>query len=238
MDAPWYLHAHHSTEPSGLAAAPGGTRLGIVDDRRVTPVMGIGSVVLFIVAIFVIEAGDTPDSDASGAEVAAYLDGALGRLAVALVLWGIGTIALIWFLDGLRTHLSRASEQLGRLAFFFGFGVALLLLASFLPDAAGAFASDEVDGELEPGAAQAIGSLGDGFFFGAEVMLAGLFLVVGLASVRARALPVWVGWFSLLLAVVALIPPVGWAVVIWGFPLWILIVAALLWRQAAAPTTV
>jgi hypothetical protein len=207
-----------------------------MDDRRVTPVMGIVSVVLFVIAIFVIESGDTPDPDSPASEVAAYLDGALGTLAIALVLWGIGTIALVWFLDGLRSHLARASDQLGRLAFFFGFGVALLMLASFVPDLAGAFASDELDGELEPGAAQAIGSLGDGFFFGAEVMLAGMFFVVGLAAIRARALPVWFGWFSLLLAVLALIPPIGWAVVIWGFPLWILIAAVLLWRRPAAST--
>ena len=60
-----------------------------------------------------------------------------------------------------------------------------------------------------------------------------MFLAVGLASVRERALPAWLGWLSLALAVVALIPPIGWAVVIWGFPLWILIVAALLWRGTA-----
>jgi hypothetical protein len=207
-----------------------------MDDRRVTPIMGVVSVALFVIAIFVIESEDTPDSDASAADVAAYLDGALGTLAIALVLWGIGTIALVWFLDGLRSHLARASDQLGRLAFFFGFGVALLMLASFVPDVAGAFASDELDGELEPGAAQAIGSLGDGFFFGAEVMLAGMFFFVGLAAVRARALPAWFGWFSLLLAVVALIPPIGWAVVIWGFPLWVLIAAVILWRRPAAST--
>jgi hypothetical protein len=211
-----------------------------MDDRRVTPFAGILSVVLFVITILVIESGDTPDPDASGAEIAGYLDGALGRLAVALVIWGLGTIALIWFLDGLRTYISRASDQLGRLTFYFGFGVALLMLASFLPDLAGAFYSDEQEGALDGPAAQAIGSLGDGFFFGAEVMLAGLFLAVGLAAIIARALPTWLGWVSLLLAVVALIPPIGWAVVIWGFPLWILIVSALLWRSsepaAAQPT--
>jgi hypothetical protein len=203
-----------------------------MDDRRITPLMGVVAVVLFVIALFVIESESTPDSDASGLEVAAYLDGALGTLAVALVLWGLGTIALLWFLDGVRERLSVFSDQYGRLAFFFGFGVALLMLASFLPDIAGAFASDELDGELAPGAAQVIGSLGDGFFFGAEVMLAGLFLFVGLASIRFRALPVWVGWFSLLLTVLAFIPPIGWAVVVWGFPLWILIVAVLMWRSA------
>ncbi len=205
-----------------------------MDDRRVTPLAGVLSVVLFVITIFVIESGDTPDADSSGADVAAYLDGALGRLAVGLVLWGLGTIALIWFFDGLRTHISRFSDQLGRLTFYFGFAVALLMLSSFLPDLAGAFYTDEREGVLDAAAAEAIGSLGDGFFFGAEVMLAGLFLAAGLAAIWARALPAWLGWISLVLAVVALIPPIGWAVVIWGFPLWILIVAALLWRRSEA----
>jgi hypothetical protein len=211
-----------------------------MDDRRVTPLAGILSVVLFVITILVIESGDTPDADASGLEVAAYLDGALGRLAVALVLWALGTIALVWFLDGLRAHISRFSDQLGRLTFSFGFAAVLFMLASFLPDLAGAFASDELEAEVEPGAAQALGSLGDGFFFGAEAMLAGLFLAAGLAALWARALPAWVGWISLALAVIALIPPIGWAVVIWGFPLWILLVSALLWRgsrEAATGTT-
>ncbi len=160
-----------------------------MDDRRVTPLAGILSVILFVISIFVIESGSTPDIDVTGVEAAAYLDGALGRLAVALVLWGVGTISLVWFLEGLRAHRSGFSEQLGRLALFFGFGVTLFMLASFVPDVAGAFASDELDGPLEAGAAQALNSLGDGFFFGAEVLFAGLFLAVGLAAVTTRLCP-------------------------------------------------
>ena len=206
-----------------------------MNDRRLTPLMGVLSVVLFVVALFVIESKTTPDANATGAEVADYLDGALGTLAFALVLWGIGTIALVLFFDGIRAHVARASDRYGRLLFFFGFGVAVLLLMSFLPDVAGAFASDEMDdGALEPGAAQALGALGDGFFFGAEVLMAGFFLMVALAALTARALPAWLGWLSLALAVVALIPPIGWAVVVWGFPLWILIVAVLMWRDSTA----
>lgn len=205
-----------------------------MNDRRLTPLMGVVSVVLFVISIFVIESGSTPDADATGAELAEYLDGALGRLAVALVLWGIGTITLVWFLDDVRAHVSRAADKYGRLFFYFGLGVAIFMLASFLPDMAGAFASDETEGALDPGAAQAIGSLGDGFFFGAEMMIAGMLLFAGLAAVTARALPTWLGWLSLLFAVVALIPPIGWAIVVWGLPLWILIVSAVLWRRSEA----
>jgi uncharacterized protein (DUF58 family) len=37
---------------------------------------------------------------------------------------------------------------------------------------------------------------------------------------------------SLALAVLALIPPIGWAVVVFGFPLWILLVSAMFWMRS------
>jgi MFS family permease len=202
-----------------------------MDDRRVTPLAGVLSVVLFVVAVIVTESG-IPDDDASGAEIAAYFSDNLGRLAVGAMIWGAGIIALVWFLDGLRTHIAPASAQFGRLAYGFGYGAALFLLASVMPDVAGAFASDTLDRDLEAGAAEVFHTIGDAFFFAAEVMLAGFFLAVGLAGLRARALPAWLGGASLVLAGVALIPPIGWAVVVFAFPLWILLVSALMWRSS------
>ena len=202
-----------------------------MDERSVTPIAGVVSIVLFVIGVFVIESGDTPGDEATGAELATYLADSLDTLAIGAVLWGLGIIALIWFLDGLRTHLLPASGQLARLAYGFGFAAALFLLASVMPDVAGALAADNLERELESGAAEAISSLGDGFFIAAELMLVGFFLTVGLASVRGRALPVWVGWISLLLALVAVIPPIGWAVVVFAFPAWVLLVSGLLWGR-------
>lgn len=207
-----------------------------MDDRRVTPLAGVTTVLLFVIAVFVVESGDVPDGEETGAELATYLADNLSRLAVATVLWGVGTIALIWFLDGLRTRIAPASSQLGRLAYGFGFAAALFLLASSLPDVAGALASDNLERNLEAGAAEAMTSLGDGFFIAAELMLAGFFFTVGLAAIRARALPAWLGWVSMVLAAAALIPPIGWAVVVFAFPLWLLAVSALLWRESQPAT--
>jgi hypothetical protein len=211
-----------------------------MEDRRVTPLAGVLSVVLFIVSVFVVESGDIPDDDATGAEIAAYLGDSLSELAIGAVLWGLATIALIWFLDGLRTHIAPASAQLGRLAYGFGFAAALFLLASVMPDVAGALASDNLDRSLEGGAAEAMTALGDGFFIAAELMLVGFFFTVGLASLQSRVLPAWFGGISLVLALVALIPPIGWAVVVFGLPLWLLLASALLWRgtRSAGPQPV
>ena len=96
----------------------------------------------------------------------------------------------------------------------------LFILASLPPDVAGALASDKLDGALEP-APRRRSQPGDGFFFGAEILLAGFFPASGLAAC-GRAFPSWLGWISFVLAVVALIPPIGWAVVFWGLPIWIL----------------
>jgi hypothetical protein len=202
-----------------------------MNDRRVTPVAGVLSVVLFVIGVFVLESGDTPGDDATGAEIAAYFADTLDRLAMGALLWGVGIIALIWFLDGLRTHILPASDQLARLTYGFGFAAALFILASVMPDVAGALASDNLDRKLDPGAAEAFDSMGDAFFIAAEIMLAGFFSAVGLAAVRGRSLPMWLGWISLALAVVALILPIGWAVVIFAFPLWILVVSALMWMR-------
>ena len=87
-----------------------------MDDRRITPLAGVLSVVLFVIAIFVIES-DMPDDDAAAAEFVSYYSENLGRLAVGVMIWGVGVIALIWFLDGLRSRIGLASAQLGRLSY-------------------------------------------------------------------------------------------------------------------------
>jgi MFS family permease len=216
--------------------APCATKGVLMDDRRITPLAGVLSVVLFVIALLVIES-DVPDDDAPAAEIAAYFSDSLGRLAIGGMIWGIAVIALIWFLDGLRSRIGLASAQLGRLAYGFGFAAALFLLANVMPELAGAFASDTLDRDLDAGAAEVYHTIGDAFFFAAEVMLAGFFSAVGLAALKTRVLPAWLGGVSLVLALVAIIPPIGWAVVVFAFPLWLLLVSVLLWRGAEpAPT--
>jgi hypothetical protein len=73
--------------------------------------------------------------------------------------------------------------------------------------------------------------LASGFVF----MLGALMLViVGLLFIKTRVLPAWVGWASLVLALVMLIPPIGWAGLLLGFPLWTVLVSVLLWMRPAA----
>ena len=197
---------------------------------------GVLAVVAFVVAVVIDEASGPPAGDATGAEIASYLNDNVYALAFAALAWGIGTIFLLVFMDELRERLA-ASPRFARVGFPLGLGAAVLLLASWLPEVGGALASrEELHRELEPGAAEVFSSIGTGFFFGGELLLAGFLLAVGLATVATRVLPVWLGWVTLVLGVVALVPPVGWAVVVFAFPLWLLLVSALLWRSSRPAT--
>jgi len=91
------------------------------------------------------------------------------------------------------------------------------------------------DEELTPDSALALRLVGDGLFIGAEVSAALFLAATGLLVVRLRALPVWLGWISFALALLLLIPPIGWAGVVFGLPLWLIATSVLLYLTEPAP---
>jgi hypothetical protein len=70
----------------------------------------------------------------------------------------------------------------------------------------------------------------DTFFIGAEIALAVLLIGTALVVLRTRVLPVWLAWVSVIVGIVLIILPIGWAAVIFAFPIWVLVVTYFLWR--------
>jgi hypothetical protein len=62
-----------------------------------------------------------------------------------------------------------------------------------------------------------------------------MLVAAGLLIVRVRVLPVWLGWASLVLALGLLIPPVGWLIVLFLFPVWTLVTSVLLFLRPLPP---
>lgn len=95
------------------------------------------------------------------------------------------------------------------------------------------FAATDVPGKISPAAEQAPNVLQDNVFF-ALLVGAGIFLIgSGLAVVASGALPKWLGWVAVPLAVLA-VTPLGWLVAIFALPVWALIVSVLMFiRQGA-----
>ena len=124
---------------------------------------------------------------------------------------------MIWFLAGLRGHIASASEGLAFEASL-GAGIAAVALLAITPapDLGGWVWSDQANRQLEPAPREALKAIANGFYFTAAVVLAGVYLAVGLVSIRHHIFPRWFGGISLLLALVATIPMVGVAAHSWS----------------------
>jgi hypothetical protein len=209
---------------------------------RLGPLAGIVAVVLFVLGVVMIEGGtSTPGDDATPAEYLAYYQNDDSGILWAGVVFQLGAAFFLWFLGALRARLMAAEGPLARLtATAFAGGIAAATCALLLPaaDMAGALS----EGELTPDAAIVFNNLGDAFFLGAEFASAVLVAATGLVILGTRALPRWLGWFSLLLALLLLIAPVGWAGLIFGMPIWTILVSLYLFMRPVVdrppPTTV
>jgi hypothetical protein len=200
--------------------------------ERFAPLTGIVAILLFIAGVIVQESSSRPD-DETPENILNWFRDDPNTLIAGGILFAIGVVFLIWFFGSLRAAYWTAEGGTGRLsAIAYGSGLlaALGLLLSIAPTVQGAFEKDD----LSPDAAQSLAFLSDAFFGATEFALVPMFVASGLLILRTRVLPVWLGWVSFLIALVLLIIPIGWAGVVWLFPLWTIVVSFLLFRRGSA----
>jgi hypothetical protein len=199
--------------------------------ERWAPLAGVGAVVLWLISV--LGGGPVPDTfEATGQEWLAYITGNGGRILISRLLLLLGDLLFLWFLGTLRARLLAAEGQPGRwtaIAFGSGIATAVMLIASATPVLAAAAAADA----LEPSAGQALAVAEYAFFIGAEIAGAALLMATGLLAIRTAVLPAWLGWASLVVALLLLtiIGPIGFIAIVIGFPLWVVVVSVLLWRR-------
>jgi succinate dehydrogenase/fumarate reductase cytochrome b subunit len=202
--------------------------------ERFAPLTGVAAIVLFIVGVIVEESSASRPDDDTPAAVLEWFQDKADTLIVGSVIFAVAAVLLIWFFGSLRAALVEAEGGTGRLsAIAFGSGLlaAVGILMSLAPTAQGAFSKDD----LSPETAQSLVLLGDSAFGVTEFSLVPMFVAVGLLTLRTRVLPVWLGWVSFAIALLLLIIPIGWAGVVWAFPLWTIIVSIILFRRGSAP---
>jgi hypothetical protein len=202
---------------------------------RFAPLAGVIAVVLWVVGLFLLEKDDRPDGKDTAAFVAWVEQNDTSILAGAIV-FGFGTLFFLWFLGSLRATLATAeggSSRLASIAFGGGLAVAIALMFTYLPHAQAAF--DHAN--ISDTAIEALVHVGDSFFGGAVLFSIPLLAATGLGILRFGALPRWLAWLSLVLALVMAIPALNFFGLVAGLPLWTLLVSVLLYRRAdAAPT--
>ena len=212
-------------------------------ERRIALITGPLAVVLWIAGLAVGSAAPTKlVSHASDAQVLAWVQGNKNPIILGAFLFLLGCVSFIWFAAMLRSRLVAAEG--GRQTFatlVFGGSIAMAVLGmGTQTDITTAINASDVS----PATAGVFHHLGDLFFVGAEVALFVVLAGVAVLAYRAAAVPRWWGTLGAIVGIVALIGPIGWAALIFGFPVWVLGTAFLLARaprtetaRAAVPAT-
>jgi hypothetical protein len=197
---------------------------------RFVPLSGVLAVVVIIVAVVV--GGETPGTDDSLREIVSfYLDNDSDQVWASLLL-GWGSLLFLIFVTSLWTALRTAEAGRRGASTLALVGGTILVVGMTIFAGIGFTLGDAAD-DLTPAAIQALNALNSDLFFPLAVGNAAFLLGAGISAVRTAALPKWLGWAAIVLAVLSVTPVGFFAFLLMG--LWSLIVSVLLWRAQPAP---
>lgn len=200
--------------------------------ERLAPLTGVLFTVLAVVGILV--GGDVPDTDASAAEILDHYEDE-GPVFVGVIALLLAGVALLFFAGALRRHFAAVGPDWLAAVVFGGAVVLAAGLGIFLSSqvALADAADNQQDASL-----QALNILDNTNFGAAVVGLATIYLASAWHVLASRSLPVWIGWLSLLLGILAVAGPLGFVAFL-AFPIWVLIASITLFRRvtAIAPAT-
>jgi len=202
--------------------------------ERFAPLAGALAVPFWLAGVILIS---TKAKGSEGPKILASYQHHSDGILLAGFLWSLGVLLFIWFLASLRSHYLAAEGGTGRVtSIAWGGGLIASTIALLIPtaDEVGALNKDKFDAS----GAAVLHHFSDAFFVGAEYALSLLFFASAILVLRYAVLPRWLGWLSLVIGIVLLIGPIGWAAFIFATPIWTIIVSVLLWRRAEAPTRI
>ena len=207
---------------------------------RWAPLLGILAPLLWFAGVAVGESGDTPAEEAGAEEILTYFQDETNSILLGSLLFMLGTLAFILFITVLRDRwrAAGASDSAITLGYVTGLVGSAFLAATWGPQLGVAIAIEDMNASLSPATAEAAWHAGTGFFVLGEMVLALFLFATAALMMRAGVLPSWLGWLAILLGVVALVPPIGWAAIIFGLPVWLILTSIfLLVAGRATPTT-
>ncbi len=201
-----------------------------MDARRFLPLSGSVFVIVALVAVIGF-AGDVPESNAPGAEVASFYDDEQTQQVIGAFLW-VASIPFLVFFAVAVAGFARSAEARTMWGYVV-VGGSVLLGATLALLAAIQFAmTDGATNDISPAALEALNLiLGNGWvaFNGAlGVMMLGAAGCL-LSAIRYR----WLGWVALALGVALFIPFADFVALILSL-LWILVASVLLFRAASS----
>jgi hypothetical protein len=199
------------------------------------PACGVAFVVLLVAGFLVTS---TPNTNKTPAYILAWWNTSSHRnsMKASLILIDTGVLFGVFFFGYLRDRFGR-SDVGARLAPIMLAGFSVLAAGGLIFNGATIALLDSPK-HLTPDAAQALNFIQSDI--GAVAVTIGVsitMLSAGMIILKTRILPVWLAWFSFLLALVGLLGPIGFFAFL-AMGIWILIVAVLMWmREEKLPVT-
>ncbi len=200
---------------------------------RIAPLTGAAFVILLIVSFSI--AGEPPDADENARKIVEHFSDSKDSIMFGAAIETLAAAMLVFFGGYLRTVLRDRGGDSGFLPAVAMAGLLAVAIGGAI-DATILFAMAETADDVNPGSIVTLNALWQNDFLPMAMGIFVFLVATGLSVVRgAGALPKWMGWIMLLLALVA-ITPVGFAAFI-GSALLILIVSILLAVRAGDAST-
>ena len=181
--------------------------------------------------------GNEPPSYAEAPEIVNFFMTRDSRLfGLGDYIMTLSVIPFVWWLSVLWARLRRAEGTAGWLSVAtLGFG---LVSATLLASRNGwTLAMDRIDEGLNPELARTLFDMGNSNFANVWVTIAGMLIAASILSIRTGALPKWLGWAGLAVALGLVIARAfleqSWLASAYGFFwLWMIITSVVLIRRA------
>ncbi len=193
-----------------------------------------GAVFAILLVVSFVVSGETPGVDDSAQEVVSFYSDNEAQVLIAAILSGLSAVFFLFFVGSLGSVLRSAegaTAGLSAVALAGGVvaAVGVLIFAGLM------FTLGDAADTLEPAAIQTLNALNADFFFPLAGGLATLLFATGLVAVRRRALPGWLGWAALVIAV-ATFTPLGFFAFLASIA-WVLVASLVLaFGRGVAPT--
>ena len=198
------------------------------------PLTGIVFVVLLIVGAVIV--GETPDAtEDSAQEVFDFYAEDDDKIALGSLLWGLGSVFLLFFAGWLRSVL-RAAEGEGGVLSAVSLAGAIVLAVGIASSAAFSFAvADVADDVDDPIVFQTLNVLTWGYWIPFAAGVITFMVANGISIIRHGAFAAWLGWVAIAAGVLMFTPAFIVAAPVTG--LWVLIVSVIGIGRARSATT-
>lgn len=194
---------------------------------RWAPLTGLVSAVLGVAGGAIEVITNPPGADASGKEVIAFYSAQGGTQQLAGALLALAFVFFLFFAGSLRSYL-RQTPDLEALSTIAVAGAAVETAGQTI-GVGYVWTLAQGAGHLESSAAQALNALSNNAVATNTAGMIVFGIAAGLAILRSRRLPSWLGWLAIAMAVLVVTPVE--AVSFLALVVWMVVLSILIWRR-------